>query len=64
MGAVIGTYATTFYIWHRYVGYGSRPRDEQTYAKNVKMLRNMIITEWIKAISSKIKIIFRVLFDV
>lgn len=42
---VIGTYITSFYVWHRIVGYNNQAYLEQTYAKNVKMLRNLIIKQ-------------------
>ena len=42
---LVGTYASTFYVWHRVVGYNSAEYYEQTFAKNVKMLRNLNIRQ-------------------
>jgi len=41
----IGTFMVTFFIWHRIVGYNNEAYYEQQYAKNVKMLRNLIIKQ-------------------
>ncbi len=43
IGAFVGIYASSFYVWHRLVGYNNQEYYEQNYAKNVKMLRNVII---------------------
>ena len=40
-----GMYMTSFYVWHRIVGYNNDAYYEQNYAKNVKMLRNIIIRQ-------------------
>ena len=40
-----GIYVSSFYVWHRIVGYNNAAYYEQNYAKNVKMLRNMIIRQ-------------------
>ena len=40
-----GIYMGSFYVWHRIVGYNSDAYYEQNYAKNVKMLRNIIIRQ-------------------
>ena len=40
-----GIYMGSFYVWHRIVGYNSAAYYEQNYAKNVKMLRNIIIRQ-------------------
>ncbi len=40
-----GIYMGSFYVWHRVVGYNSAAYYEQNYAKNVKMLRNIIIRQ-------------------
>ena len=40
---IAGTYATFFYVIHRYVGYNNQTYNEHAYAKNHKMLRNLII---------------------
>ena len=40
-----GLYMSSFYVWHRIVGFNSDAYYEQNYAKNVKMLRNMIIRQ-------------------
>ena len=42
---VVGTYAGSFFLWHRIVGYNSNDYYEQTFAKNVKMLRNLSIRQ-------------------
>ena len=36
-------YASSFWMWHRYVGYSAESYYEQNYAKNHKMLRNLMI---------------------
>ena len=41
--AVAVTYATYFWVFHRQVGYSNQIYYEQNYAKNCKMLRNLII---------------------
>ena len=41
--AIIFTYCGYFYAIHRQVGYNNQTYYEQAYAKNVKMLRNLII---------------------
>ena len=38
-------YAGSFFAWHRVVGYNSQSYFEQNYAKNHKMLRNLIIKQ-------------------
>ena len=38
-----GIYMSSFYVWHRIVGFNNAAYYEQNYAKNVKMLRNIII---------------------
>jgi hypothetical protein len=43
--AIIFTYMVTYYTWHRVVGYSKDVALEQTYAKNHKMLRNMLIKQ-------------------
>lgn len=43
--AVIATYASSFYVWHRVVGYNKTNAMEQAYAKHHKMLRNLIIQQ-------------------
>ena len=43
--AVAFTYATYFFIFHRQVGYNNQVYNEQAYAKNHKMLRNLIIRQ-------------------
>ena len=45
LAAIVGTYVTTFYLWHRIVGYNKQAQNEQLYAKNVKMLRNLLIKQ-------------------
>ena len=40
-----GIYMGSFYVWHRVVGYNSAAYYEQNYAKNVKILRNIIIRQ-------------------
>jgi len=40
-----GIYVSSFYVWHRIVGFNNAAYYEQNYAKNVKMLRNMIIRQ-------------------
>ena len=52
---ILGTYITTFYIWHRIVGYNNQAYLEQTYSKNVKMLRNLLIKQWIGVNKRKAK---------
>lgn len=42
---IIGTFVISFYAWHRFVGYNNEVYMEQSYAKNVKMLRNLIIKQ-------------------
>jgi hypothetical protein len=37
------TYTVSFYAWHRLAGYNNEAYLEQNYAKNSKMLRNLII---------------------
>ena len=44
-GTTIGVFVVSFWIWHRIVGYSNRAVNEQTYAKNVKMLRNLLIKQ-------------------
>ncbi len=41
--AVVGIYATYFFVFHRLVGYNNQVYNEQAFAKNHKMLRNLII---------------------
>ena len=41
----VGIYASSFFVWHRLVGYNNQSYYEQNYAKNVKMLRNIIIRQ-------------------
>lgn len=41
--AIAVTYAVYFYAFHRQVGYNNQVYSEQAYAKNHKMLRNLII---------------------
>jgi hypothetical protein len=41
--AIIGIYMTYFYVFHRFAGYNNQVYNEQAYAKNHKMLRNLII---------------------
>ena len=43
--AIILTYCGYFYVIHRHVGYSNQVYLEQAYAKNVKMLRNLIIRQ-------------------
>ena len=43
--SVVGTYMTSFYVWHRIVGYNRQVQNEQLYAKNIKMLRNLLIKQ-------------------
>lgn len=43
--AVAVTYMTYFYIFHRLVGFNNQVYSEQAYAKNHKMLRNLIIKQ-------------------
>ena len=40
-----GTFAGSFFVWHRIVGYNSAEYYEQAFAKNVKMLRNLNIRQ-------------------
>jgi hypothetical protein len=40
---IAATYALYFYAFHRQVGYNNQVYSEQAYAKNHKMLRNLII---------------------
>lgn len=39
------TYATNFFVLHRFFGYNNEVYNEQTFAKNHKMLRNLIIKQ-------------------
>ena len=39
-----GIFVGSFYVFHRLVGYNARAASEQAFAKNVKMLRNIIVT--------------------
>ena len=39
------TYVSYFYVFHRMVGYNNQVHNEQSYAKNFKMLRNLIIKQ-------------------
>ena len=43
--AIAGTYVVFFSVIHRLVGYNNQVYNEQTYAKNFKMLRNIIIKQ-------------------
>ena len=43
--AIIGTYVAFFSVIHRLVGYNNQVYNEQAYAKNHKMLRNVIIRQ-------------------
>lgn len=43
--AIIATYVTYFSVIHRLVGYNNQVYNEQQYAKNHKMLRNLIIKQ-------------------
>ena len=43
--AIAGTYVVFFSVFHRLVGYNNQVYNEQTYAKNFKMLRNIIIKQ-------------------
>lgn len=40
---LIGTFTSSFFLWHRYVGYNQQAVLEQNFAKNFKMLRNIQI---------------------
>ena len=42
---IAGTYATYFFVFHRIAGYNNQVYTEQAYAKNHKMLRNIIIRQ-------------------
>ena len=42
---LVGTFAGSFFVWHRIVGYNSNDYYEQTFAKNVKILRNLNIKQ-------------------
>ena len=39
------TVVSSFYIWHRIVGYNNLAITEQQYAKEIKMLRNLLIKQ-------------------
>ncbi len=39
----VGVYIGSFFVWHRTVGFNSEVAMEQAYAKNHKMLRNLMI---------------------
>jgi hypothetical protein len=43
--AIALTYASFFFVFHRLVGYNNQSYSEQAYAKNHKMLRNIIIKQ-------------------
>ena len=43
--AIAGTYAAFFFIFHRIAGFSNQVYNEQAYAKNHKMLRNIIIRQ-------------------
>jgi hypothetical protein len=43
--AIAGTYMVFFSIIHRLLGYNNQVYNEQAYAKNFKMLRNIIIKQ-------------------
>ena len=43
LGAII--FGTSWWAWHRVVGYNQQSKMEQEYAKNQKMLRNLIIRQ-------------------
>ena len=45
LGVTGVTFIISHFGWHRYVGYNNQSVLEQTYAKNVKMLRNLIIKQ-------------------
>ncbi len=42
---LVGCYMSSFYVWHRYVGFNRQVQMEQSYAKNIKMMRNFIIRQ-------------------
>ena len=42
---LVGCYMGSFYVWHRYVGFNRQVQMEQSYAKNIKMMRNFIIRQ-------------------
>ena len=42
---LVGIYASSFWAWHRVVGYNNQSYYEQNFAKNAKMLRNVIIRQ-------------------
>ena len=44
--AIAITYCSYFFVFHRLVGYNNDVYNEQAYAKNHKMLRNLIIKQW------------------
>lgn len=46
LAIVVSTFCGSFYVWHRIVGYNSQVAMEQAYAKNFKMLRNVLIQQW------------------
>lgn len=43
--AIAVTYCSLFYVFHRIAGYNNLAYNEQAYAKNHKMLRNIIIKQ-------------------
>ncbi len=43
--AIAINYMSYFFIFHRLVGYNNQVHNEQSYAKNHKMLRNLIIKQ-------------------
>jgi hypothetical protein len=43
--AIAVTYASFFFVFHRLVGYNNQAYNEQAFAKNHKMLRNIIIKQ-------------------
>ena len=43
--AILATYVGYFFVFHRAVGYNNQVYNEQAFAKNVKMLRNMIVKQ-------------------
>jgi len=40
---IIGTFMVSRFVWRRLAGYTNEVIYEQEYAKNVKMLRNLLI---------------------
>ena len=45
LALIFGTFVSSYYVWHRIVGFNKQAYFEQQYAHNVKSLRNLLIKQ-------------------